>query len=150
VPPILDHLKQHGPSGPSQIRRIEALLTDARKAGEASTVRRACHNHVGRSAGLQGNQGRPASHCHYDIYSLLKRPEVQKFIGTEAYKAHKQARFRQGDNQNMAENEAFILSDAKTRARYTKAYDDRSALYFSDKLTFDWILAEIGKWTSRL
>ena len=26
---------------------------------------------------------------YYDVYSLLRRPEVQAFIGTEAYKAHK-------------------------------------------------------------
>ncbi|WP_245286171.1 nucleotidyl transferase AbiEii/AbiGii toxin family protein [Bradyrhizobium sp. WSM1417] len=53
---------------------------------------------------------------YYDVYELLKRPEVQKFIGTASYTAHKQARFRQGDNQNIAENDAFILSNAKTRA----------------------------------
>ena len=55
---------------------------------------------------------------YYDIYELLKRPTVQKFIGAKAYKDHKQARFRQGDNQNIAENQAFLLSDAKTRALY--------------------------------
>lgn len=30
---------------------------------------------------------------YYDAYSLLKRPEVQAFIGTEAYKAHKTGGF---------------------------------------------------------
>src|SRR5579864_4553400 len=50
---------------------------------------------------------------YYDLYELLQRSEVQKFIGTEAYKQHKANRFRQADNQNIAENEAFILSDAK-------------------------------------
>jgi hypothetical protein len=53
---------------------------------------------------------------YYDIWSLLKRPEVQAFIGTEAYRAHKQARFRQDDNLNIAENEAFVLNNAATRA----------------------------------
>jgi hypothetical protein len=38
---------------------------------------------------------------YYDVYELLKRPEVQKFIGTAAYTAHKQARFRRDDNQNI-------------------------------------------------
>lgn len=87
---------------------------------------------------------------YYDIYSLLRRPEVQQFIGTEAYKAHKVARFRQGDNLNIAENEAFILSDAKTRALYANAYERGSALYYADRPTFEEMLAEIGKWIGRL
>jgi hypothetical protein len=87
---------------------------------------------------------------YYDIYELLKQPAVQKFIGTDAYKAHKQARFRQSDIQNIAANEAFLLNDAKTRDLYAKAYERSSALYYADKLTFEEILAEIGKWVARL
>jgi hypothetical protein len=87
---------------------------------------------------------------YYDVYELLKRPEVQNFIGTPPYAAHKQARFRQGDNQNIAENDAFILSDPKTRAPYTKAYENSSALYYADKPTFEQILAEIKKWIGKL
>lgn len=41
---------------------------------------------------------------YYDIYELLDRPDVQTFIGTEAYKAHKAKRFRKADNQNIAQN----------------------------------------------
>jgi hypothetical protein len=87
---------------------------------------------------------------HYYIYELLRRPEVQKFIGTEEYKAHKQKRFRLGDNQNIAQNGAFILSDAKTRLLYTKAYEGSSALYYNEKPTFEQILAEIMKSIDRL
>lgn len=87
---------------------------------------------------------------YYDVHGLLKQPEVQKFIGTDAYKAHKQARFRQGDNQNIAANQAFILSDAKTRALYTNAYQRSSSLYYAGKPTFDGILAEIAKSIDRL
>jgi hypothetical protein len=87
---------------------------------------------------------------YYDIYALLRRPEVQKFIGTEAYKTHKQERFRQADNQNIAENDAFLLSDPKTRTLYEKAYDRSSTLYYADKPTFEQILAEIKAWIDRL
>jgi hypothetical protein len=86
---------------------------------------------------------------YYDIYELLKRPEVQAFIGTDAYNQHKQARFR-GENQNIAQNEAFILSDAKTRALYTKAYEASSALYYKDKATFEQILTTIKRWIAKL
>jgi hypothetical protein len=67
---------------------------------------------------------------YYDIYELLKRPEVQAFIGTDADMQHKQARFSQADNQNIAENQAFILKDTKTRAPYAKAYERGGALYY--------------------
>lgn len=87
---------------------------------------------------------------YYDIHELLKQPSVQQFIGTGAYKSHKRARFRQSDNQNIAENEAFILSDAKTRSLYTDAYKRSGALYYAGKPTFEQILAEIGKWADKL
>jgi nucleotidyltransferase AbiEii toxin of type IV toxin-antitoxin system len=87
---------------------------------------------------------------YYDVYGLLRRPEVKAFIGTEAYKAHKAKRFRRADNQNIAENEAFTLSDEPTRKAYAKAYADTSALYYGDPPTFDQILEEIAAWSDRL
>jgi hypothetical protein len=87
---------------------------------------------------------------YYDIYQLLTQLEVQNFIGTEAYKAHKQARFRQADNQNIAENEAFILRDTKMRALYADAYDRSSALYYGGKPSFEEMLAQIKAWIEKL
>lgn len=87
---------------------------------------------------------------YYDVYELLLVPEVQKFIGTPEYIDHKQKRFRQGDNQNIAENQAFILSDAKTKDVYAKAYERSSSLYYARKPAFEAILAEIAKWASKL
>lgn len=87
---------------------------------------------------------------YYDIYRLLRRPEVQVFIGTDAYKAHKEKRFRGGDNPNIAQNQAFILADPETRRIYTAAYDASTALYYGNRPTFDEILNEIGAWSDRL
>jgi nucleotidyltransferase AbiEii toxin of type IV toxin-antitoxin system len=87
---------------------------------------------------------------YYDVYSLLKRPEVQEFIGTEAYKEHKKKRFRGGDEPDLTKNQAFRLTDPETRAAYEKAYKATSALYYADKPELDEILVEIGKWTDRL
>jgi hypothetical protein len=87
---------------------------------------------------------------YYDVYRLLLRPEVQAFIGTQAYKAQKAQRFRQADNPNIAANEAFVLSDTKTREAYEMAYVETSTLYYRNKPTFDQILAEIGAWAERL
>ena len=100
----------------------------------------------------QASKDRPIDFIrhYYDVYGLLQRPEVKAFIGTDAYKAHKAKRFRQGDNQNITQNEAFMLSDPATRKAYEKAYDDTSALYYGTKPTFDQILKEIADWSDRL
>jgi predicted nucleotidyltransferase component of viral defense system len=87
---------------------------------------------------------------YYDVYRLLQRPEVQAFIGTAAYNNHKARRFRAGDNQVIAQNEAFILSDTDTRKSYEEAYNKTSALYYAGKPSLDEIIQEIGKWKTRL
>jgi hypothetical protein len=87
---------------------------------------------------------------YYDLYSLLQRPEVQAFVGTDEYKAHKAKRFRQGDNTNIAQNEAFILSDPETRKIYEEAHMTSSALYYGNKPTFEEIVETIGLWANRL
>jgi hypothetical protein len=87
---------------------------------------------------------------YYDVYSLLKRPDVQAFIGTADYKAHKAKRFRLADNLNIGQNEAFILSDPGTRKVYEEAFAKTSALYYGDKPTFAKILSEIKGWVDRL
>lgn len=87
---------------------------------------------------------------YYDVYSLLRRPEVQAFVGTDAYKAHKAKRFPKADNPNIVENQAFILSDPRTRATYETAYAETSALYYKAKPAFEDILDEIGRWAARL
>jgi Nucleotidyl transferase AbiEii toxin, Type IV TA system len=85
---------------------------------------------------------------YYDVYELLQVPEVQKFITSE-YIHHKQKRFR-GDNKNIVENQAFVLSDPKTKDLYAKAYERSSSLYYAKKPSFEEILAEIGKWANKL
>lgn len=87
---------------------------------------------------------------YYDVYALLRRPEVQAFIGTEAYEAHKAKRFRGGDNPVIAHNQAFVLSDPDTRKAYANAFTESSALYYGDKPTFEQILEEINNWIGRL
>jgi hypothetical protein len=75
---------------------------------------------------------------------------VQAFIGTEPYKAHKAKRFRGGDNPDVAQNQAFILTDPETRKAYAKAFAESAPLYYGDKPTFEQILSEIDKWIDRL
>lgn len=58
---------------------------------------------------------------YYDVYCLLGAADVQAFIGTEAYLAHKDARFPAADNKVIGENPAFDLSDQTTRDRFARA-----------------------------
>jgi hypothetical protein len=87
---------------------------------------------------------------YYDVYSLLDRPEVQDFIDTDDYKAHKDRRFRSLDNKNIAKNEAFILSDPGTRKAYAETYAKTGALYYGSKPTFDQILERLKERIERL
>lgn len=87
---------------------------------------------------------------YYDVYCLLERPEVQAFIGTDAYKKHKETRFRRGDNRDIPANQAFMLSDPKTRKLFGEAYDASKALYYGAKPSFDEILKRIADWSARL
>lgn len=87
---------------------------------------------------------------YYDVYCLLDRPEVQAFIGTAEYEAHKEERFRAGDNTIIAENQAVVLSDPETRKLYTRAFAASTALYYGTRPTFEQILGRIGEWIDRL
>ena len=80
---------------------------------------------------------------YYDVHQLLAQPEVKKFIGTEAYEARKRQRFRKDDNLNVAENEAFLLSDPKTRALYESEYRKTASLYYKGQIPFAYLLRRI-------
>ena len=38
---------------------------------------------------------------YYDVYSLLRQPSVQAFVGTPPYRQHKDDHFPQADNKNQ-------------------------------------------------
>jgi hypothetical protein len=87
---------------------------------------------------------------YYDVYSLLRQPSVQTFVGTPLYLQHKDDHFPQADNKNIGENAAFLLPDKKTRELYERAYEAGSALYYQGKPAFAEILAALDQWKVRL
>jgi hypothetical protein len=87
---------------------------------------------------------------YYDVYSLLRQPSVQAFVGTPPYRQHKDDHFPQAVNKNIRENAAFQLPDKKTRELYERAYEAGSALYYQGKPSFTEILAALDKWKDRL
>jgi hypothetical protein len=87
---------------------------------------------------------------YYDISQLLGHPDVAAFIGTPEYQERKIVRFRAGDNLNISENEAFLLSDPATRDQYALAYQATASLYFDDQVPFDVVLEKIQSQIERL
>lgn len=73
---------------------------------------------------------------YYDIYCLLNVSEVKQFIGTDEYRAHKNKRFPKADNQILAENQAFLLSDEQTYRLFESAYQDSASLFYQDQPRF--------------
>jgi hypothetical protein len=87
---------------------------------------------------------------YYDVYCLLLDAETLKFVGSPEYKAHKERRFRSADDQIIAENEAFLLSNSETRAAYQASYQSTRALYYRSQPDFDDILAKLKEHISSL
>ncbi len=86
---------------------------------------------------------------YYDIYCLLGQERVIQFIGTDAYRKHKANRF--GDvGEKLNDNEALLLSNAKTRALYTREYQNSFPLYYNEHPPFDVILSRIAEYLPSL
>ncbi|MDN5287102.1 MAG: hypothetical protein JWR38_3376 [Mucilaginibacter sp.] len=88
---------------------------------------------------------------YYDVYSLLGREDVQTFIGTPEYLAHKEERFPKPDFViPVKQNEGFLLSDKTVRASFKKRYTDTAALYYNGQPDFDMLLARIYEYIDKL
>lgn len=87
---------------------------------------------------------------YYDVYCLLDSPEVQSFIGTDDYHAHKQRRFRGGDDPVIKNNPAFLLDDPDTRTAYEQAYRATSGLYYQGQPEFSSVVNRIHKHIEKL
>lgn len=88
---------------------------------------------------------------YYDIYCLLNEKIVQDFIGTEEYKAHKEARFPKADLAiPIATNEAFTLANPDIRKAFEQRYTSTSALYYKGQPPFEEVLARMQAFLDRL
>ena len=87
---------------------------------------------------------------YYDVYCLLDQPDVQAFLATDAYRAHKQQRFPKADIQDISANPAFKLSEPETFRLYERAYERTSALYYHRRPGLKEILARIASYAERL
>ncbi len=114
------------------VEKLQTVSTKFRKQQEASTFPKNFLRH------------------YYDIYRLLGNEDVLAFIGTADYVAHKLARFPKADNQHIATNEAFLLSDPKVRSLYDTKYRETAALYYKGQIPFDEIIKRIHQHIEQL
>jgi hypothetical protein len=87
---------------------------------------------------------------YYDVYCLLGDEAVCQFIGTDAYHAHKRARFPNADDPVIARNPAFRVENPKTRRLFEAAYASTVALYYREQPPFDDLLTRIADFATRL
>lgn len=88
---------------------------------------------------------------YYDLYSLLGYTEVQNFIGTQEYIAHKKTSFPNKDlEKSLSENEALKISDPKLRARFDERYKTTASLYYKGQPEFNTMLERIHEFLGRL
>jgi predicted nucleotidyltransferase component of viral defense system len=91
-----------------------------------------------------GNQYQNLMRQYYDVYNLLDNDVVQKFIGTDEYYRHKEARFK-GKEKGIviAETEAFLLSSTELRQQFGKRYRATAGLYYRGQPPFEELLSRI-------
>jgi hypothetical protein len=88
---------------------------------------------------------------YYDVFCLLGDVEIQKFIGTPEYLAHKAVRIRGMDNQialNM--HPALLLEDVEIRESFKKRYQATSKLYYNGQIDFEALLQRIRTFIPKL
>lgn len=86
---------------------------------------------------------------YYDVYCLLGIESVKSFIGTEAYRAHKQKRFR-SEEKDITKNPAFSLKNEDTFVEYARAYERTKSLYYKERPSLRSILERIAEHASTL
>ena len=88
---------------------------------------------------------------YYDVYCLLGNSDIQAFIGTPEYLAHKAARIKGADNQiPLKDHPALLLSDLEIRESFQKRYQSTSKLYYNGQPEFEHVLARIAVHLPRL
>lgn len=114
---------------------VEKLQTIAKKHGQQQSTGKLPENFIRH---------------YYDVMCLLKRNDVQMFIGTPEYLAHKEERFR-GPLRgiNLSQAEAFLLRDQAAKDLYVREYEKSRNLYYQDRPSFDEILSSIQAFLPR-
>lgn len=101
---------------------------------------------------LQASNQFPANFLrhYYDVYCLLALDEIQDFMQQPAYAARKAQRFRTGDEQVIAKNPAFLLTDPELLRRFTQEFQKTSSLYYQEQVQFPELIQRIQENLDRM
>lgn len=81
---------------------------------------------------------------YYDVYCLLGNSDIQAFIGTPDYLAHKAARIKGADNLiSLNEHPALLLNDNNIRESFKNRYLTTSKLYYNGQPKFEEVITRI-------
>jgi hypothetical protein len=82
---------------------------------------------------------------YYDVYCLLGDSDIQSFIGSAEYLAHKAARIKGADKQiPLREHPALLLEETEFRESFKSRYQSTSKLYYNGQPNFEEVLARIA------
>ncbi|MBI4064194.1 MAG: nucleotidyl transferase AbiEii/AbiGii toxin family protein [Elusimicrobia bacterium] len=87
---------------------------------------------------------------YYDLYMLLGVERVAKFIGSAEYEAYKKQKIKGTDAAEFETREAFMISQAETRALFAKEFElSMGTLLFSPGLKFAPVIEKIQSCSSK-
>lgn len=86
---------------------------------------------------------------YYDVFRLLETREVQEFIGTQEYLAHKKKRFKSLP-LDLSTSAPITFSDEELLTKYRSAYELEKALYFGPQPDFQLIVDRLRQWAGKL
>ncbi len=82
---------------------------------------------------------------YYDVYCLLGDSDIQAFIGSTQYLAHKALRIKGADKQiPLQEHPALLLKETEYRESFESRYQSTSKLYYNGQPEFEEVLARIA------
>ena len=82
---------------------------------------------------------------YYDVYCLLGDSDIQAFIGSTQYLAHKALRIKGADKQMLLqEHPALLLKETEYRESFESRYQSTSKLYYNGQPEFEEVLARIA------
>jgi hypothetical protein len=88
---------------------------------------------------------------YYDVYCLLGDSDIQSFIGSAEYLAHKAARIKGADKQiPLREHPALLLIETEFRESFKSRYQSTSKLYYNGQPDFEEVLARIAMFLPKL
>ena len=80
---------------------------------------------------------------------MLDQADIQKFIGTKPYQAHKKERLKKLSD-TIRNHPAFSLSNPKEKLLFEKEYLRQKSLYYTGQIPFIKILSRIKKYSEKL